>query len=293
MSSLATRAIAQGDDRGWIEVSPAGESFQVSMPNQPRVEIENAGALSGNRYFVPTAYATYTIWSVTNAHYRSDEDTDAYLDTTAELIWEGLLKSAREQLDEKARQLARMTYERELPPEGLPGREYSLTVGSQTGTIEFFVAHEHIYVMLLMGTAERVWSRERFFSSFRVPLPAPVATPATPLVNGSVGPADASDSDPNHIFTGREVTAKVRILEKQEPTYTETARKFGVQGTVVLRAVFSKNGEVTNIHVVRKLPHGMTQRAVSAARNIRFTPATKDGQPVSMWMELQYNFNLF
>jgi hypothetical protein len=29
-----------------------------------------------------------------------------------------------------------------------------------------------------------------------------------------------------------------------------------------------------------------------AAKRIRFVPATKDGQSVSMWIELEYNFNL-
>jgi TonB family protein len=85
----------------------------------------------------------------------------------------------------------------------------------------------------------------------------------------------------------------VRILEKNEPTYTESARRFGVQGKVVLRAVFAKDGQVTNINVVSKVPHGLTQNAIAAARAIRFIPAMKDGQAVSMWMELQYNFSLY
>jgi len=60
-----------------------------------------------------------------------------------------------------------MTYVRELPPEGLPGREYTLTVGDVTGTTEFFVAREHIYVMLVMGKPGADWPREKFFASFR------------------------------------------------------------------------------------------------------------------------------
>jgi TonB family protein len=105
--------------------------------------------------------------------------------------------------------------------------------------------------------------------------------------------ANTDPNDYNRIFTGREVTQKVRVLEKPEPTYTESARKYGVQGTVILRCVFSKDGEVINLHVVRKVPHGLTRRGIEAARAIKFTPAMKDGQPVSMWMELQYNFNLY
>jgi hypothetical protein len=33
--------------------------------------------------------------------------------------------------------------------------------------------------------------------------------------------------------------------------------------------------------------------SIRVARQIKFIPATKDGRPVSMWMELQYNFGLY
>ena len=292
--AIALQGVAQDQNPEWIEVSPAGESFRVLMPTQPRLDSEKIGAVNGNRYTALTGVATYTVWSVTNANYRSDQETDTYLDATAELLWEGLLKPARENLDDKARRLARMTYVRELPPEGLPGREYTLSVGDVTGTTEFFVAHEHIYIMLALGQAGGDWPRERFFASFRASSGSPETPPTKTLNGGGISPAPrASDADADRIFTGREVTQKVRVLEKREPTYTDSARMFGVQGTVLLRAVFSKEGEVTNIHVVRKLSHGLTQKAIDAARAIRFTPAMKDGQPVSMWMELQYNFNLY
>jgi len=52
------------------------------------------------------------------------------------------------------------------------------------------------------------------------------------------------------------------------------------------------SGEVTNIQVLVGLPYGMTERAIDAARGIKFVPATKDGTPVSMWMQLEYIFYL-
>lgn len=85
----------------------------------------------------------------------------------------------------------------------------------------------------------------------------------------------------------------MRILDKPEPTYTEVARKNQITGTIVIRAVFSSSGQVTNVHAVNSLPDGLTERAIEAARKIRFVPAMKNGHPVSMWMELQYNFNLY
>ena len=111
---------------------------------------------------------------------------------------------------------------------------------------------------------------------------------------GGGGPGGGGGgTDYNKIFSGKDVTSKARVLEKPEPTYTEAARKNQITGTVVLRAVFSSSGQVTNIHAVSGLPDGLTERAIAAAKNIRFVPATKDGHPVSMWMELQYNFNLY
>jgi TonB family protein len=110
---------------------------------------------------------------------------------------------------------------------------------------------------------------------------------------GGPGGGGGGAGDYNKIFSGKEVTSKARVLEKPEPTYTESARKNQITGTVVLRAVFNQSGQVTNIHAVSGLPDGLTERAIAAAKNIRFVPATKDGHPVSMWMELQYNFNLY
>jgi len=83
------------------------------------------------------------------------------------------------------------------------------------------------------------------------------------------------------------------VLSKPEPQYTEEARKNQITGTVVLRAVFTSSGQVTNIRSVSGLPFGLTERAIAAARQIKFSPAMKDGHPVSMYIQLEYNFNLY
>lgn len=92
---------------------------------------------------------------------------------------------------------------------------------------------------------------------------------------------------------GDEVTTKARVLAKTEPRYTEEARRAQIVGTVVLRVVFSADGIIRHVLVIRGLPFGLTERAIEAARGIRFTPATIDGVPVSMFVQLEYNFNLY
>jgi len=66
-----------------------------------------------------------------------------------------------------------------------------------------------------------------------------------------------------------------------------------VTGTVVILPISSSEGEVKHILVTRALGYGLTTQAVKAARRIKFQPAVKDGEPVSMYINLEYNFNLY
>lgn len=95
------------------------------------------------------------------------------------------------------------------------------------------------------------------------------------------------------ILSQREVEQRARLLSKPEPKYTEEARRNQITGTVMLRAVFASSGDVVQIRALSSLPFGLTERAIAAAREIKFVPATKDGRPVSVFMQLEYNFNLY
>jgi TonB family protein len=95
------------------------------------------------------------------------------------------------------------------------------------------------------------------------------------------------------VVPSAQVTVRARVLSKPEPTYTERARMAGIEGTVILRAVFSSDGVVRHILIMRSLPYGLTEQAIAAARKIKFVPAMKDGKPVSMIFQLEYNFNLY
>jgi TonB family protein len=114
---------------------------------------------------------------------------------------------------------------------------------------------------------------------------------------GCCGKGGSTGNNPNdeldRIFRGPELTTHARVLLKPEPQYTEEARKGGITGTVILSVVFSQNGQVTNIRVVQTLCCGLTEKAMAAAKLIRFEPATRNGRAVSTYMQLVYNFNLY
>ena len=107
---------------------------------------------------------------------------------------------------------------------------------------------------------------------------------------GGGGEGNGADSPP---YRPAQVEQRARLLSKPEPHYTEEARRNQISGTVVLRVVFSSTGEVVQIRALRTLPFGLTERAIAAARQIEFVPAVKGGQPVSVAMQLEYNFNLY
>ncbi len=119
--------------------------------------------------------------------------------------------------------------------------------------------------------------------------------------NGNTGGGDRNEGGGgpggggggNTIYVGKQVTEKARLISKPEPQYTEEARKNQITGTVVLKVVFDKSGEVNHIVTMKGLPFGLTERAIAAAKKIKFVPAKKDGKDVSMWMQLEYNFNLY
>jgi TonB family protein len=83
------------------------------------------------------------------------------------------------------------------------------------------------------------------------------------------------------------------ITFKVKAKYTEIARLNKVQGTVALNVVFSREGNLTDIKVIRSVPDGLTRKAIEAAQAIRFEPASRDGKPISVRGNLEYTFNLY
>ena len=109
---------------------------------------------------------------------------------------------------------------------------------------------------------------------------------------GSTGHGEPNDDGSRPGYGGGSLQ-RAHVLSKPEPQYTEDARKNQITGTVVLKVVFASSGDVVQIRALRTLPFGLTERAIAAARQIRFEPAKRDGQPVSVSMQLEYNFNLY
>ena len=86
---------------------------------------------------------------------------------------------------------------------------------------------------------------------------------------------DATGDKERNVVPMSAADQKIFITFKEKARYTEIARINKVQGRVLLSAVFTDDGRVTNISVVHGMPDGLTRSAIEAAQNIRFQPATR------------------
>lgn len=62
--------------------------------------------------------------------------------------------------------------------------------------------------------------------------------------------------------------------------YTDEARAAATEGTVVLDLIVDEKGRARDIQVVSGLDHGLTEAAIAALRDCRFSPGEKGGQAV-------------
>jgi len=168
-----------------------------------------------------------------------------------------------------------------LTVDGFAGIEYS---SAKIAVMQFLATEKHVYSFIAVAADTGRPAIQEFFSSIKLgnnPEGTEVSEKSAPI-----------DSDIGEVYTGKEVDVKARVLEKPEAVYTDEARYNQVSGTVVLKALFAKNGTVVRVSVVSGLPYGLTQQAIAAAKKIKFVPAMKGGKPVSMWMQLVYEFLL-
>ena len=100
------------------------------------------------------------------------------------------------------------------------------------------------------------------------------------------------ETETEQILSAKEVDTLAVTSAKPKPSYTKEARRNGAQGYVILKVAVSSSGEITRVRVVRRLPFGLTENAIRAACKLEFKPATKGGEAVSQWVNLEYVFRL-
>jgi TonB family protein len=121
----------------------------------------------------------------------------------------------------------------------------------------------------------------------------PEKSPASGSGSGiGSGTGSGSSTQPNKETNVATPATGIRILSKPRANYTDAAKENGIEGTVIVRVTFLANGQIGSVTPVRGLGFGLTEQAIAAARNLRFEPASKNGQPYSVTKMVEYVFFL-
>jgi len=81
------------------------------------------------------------------------------------------------------------------------------------------------------------------------------------------------------------------MLNRVKPEYSASAERADINATVEAMVVFGKSGEVGEIEITRWAGFDLEASAERAIRQLKFKPATRDGQPISVRAVVRYNFH--
>jgi periplasmic protein TonB len=81
------------------------------------------------------------------------------------------------------------------------------------------------------------------------------------------------------------------LIHRVQPTYPPLAKAAGIQGTVVLRAVISKEGTIENL-TVQSGPPLLVKAALEAVAQWRYRPYLLNGDPFEVETQVTVNFVL-
>jgi TonB family protein len=101
---------------------------------------------------------------------------------------------------------------------------------------------------------------------------------------------DDSAQTPQRIRVGGNVQA-ANLITRVNPRYPPEAKKAGIQGTVRLQAVLSKDGTVQDLQVMSGEPV-LAESALDAVRQWVYKPTLINGQPVEVQTVIDINFTL-
>ena len=103
-------------------------------------------------------------------------------------------------------------------------------------------------------------------------------------------PTDHQPQLPTRVRVSQGVMATL-IIKKVPPEYPKEAHKKRIQGTVILRGVIGKDGDVAEVSPVSGDPM-LSQAAIEAVKQWKYRPYLLNGRPVEVETQFQLNFTL-
>jgi len=99
--------------------------------------------------------------------------------------------------------------------------------------------------------------------------------------------------DGDRLFRVSAAVKPPRATYAPDPEYSELARRAKYQGVTVLGVIVGPDGNPQDVWVVKKLGLALDRKAIDAVRTWKFDPATRDGEPVAVLINIEVTFHLY
>jgi TonB family protein len=106
--------------------------------------------------------------------------------------------------------------------------------------------------------------------------------------------AQRPDAGSEKVFRlGEDGVTPPKAVYQREPEFSEFARAQRFQGTLGMNVTVDKTGQVSRVSITNALGMGLDEQAVDMVRTWRFTPASRNGEPVAVGVWIEVSFNLY
>jgi len=132
--------------------------------------------------------------------------------------------------------------------------------------------------------------------------PGPPAVGADPSARGGGGteggaPGPGNGPGPGGggtVYQGGNGVSWPVATRRPPPIYTAEAMRARLQGTVFLKCIVRPDGACSDIRVVRSLDSkmGLDEKAIESAKQWRFRPGMRQGEPVPVEIDMAIEFNI-
>lgn len=320
-------AQSSADTSNWETLRPEGEEFTVLMPKgstfesskEPyhKMEINTRVYLSNTQGAPVFAVVSLSGIKSNPAMYTEMQRINSYVDAFKNLFPPRLAPKPDPKVA-PTRAPVKLTLVGEKKLQGHLGREYRMSVGTLSGTVQVFATRKRFYALVHLNSKKDDSIQEEFVSSFVLPekseeAPPPVAqNPTTPAQNAqrpNKVPDDVAGAEAAAVADGetkpdaaagvnaqaakrRPISGGVlngKAIVFPKPEYPADAKAAGAAGSVAVQVTVDEMGMVIEAKAVSG--HILLQQpSVNAALQARFAPTSLMGEPVKVTGVLVYNF---
>lgn len=320
---LGMISVVSAQSSEWETLRPEGEEFTVQMPKgstfesskEPYHKMElNSRVYLSNAQNGPV-FAVVSLSGIKSnpAMYSEMQRINSYVDAFKDLFPPKISPKTP-----KPAAPVKLTLVGAKSLQGHAGREYKMSLGTLSGTVQVFATRKRFYAMVYLNSKKDDTVQDEFISSFVLPEkadePATVAAQTPPADNPNGRPVkkpteDGAGGDPTAAANGEAkpdtaaganaqgekrkpiaggvLNGKAMVLPK--PDYPIDARTAGAAGAVAVQVTVDESGMVIEAKAISGHPL-LQPPSVSAALQARFSPTSLMGEPVKVTGVLVFNF---